>query len=207
MISVRSSTSQSDICVTFDDGPTPELTAPILDLLARFRASATFFVRGAAALRHHDLVCRALREGHCVGNHTMTHRDLTCLSTSEIASEIGDTNRTIRLLTGQAPRYFRPPYGRYDDRVLKVAADFSLEPILWSVCPREWRTPGAGKIVDRILHETRDGSIILLHDGCGHLPLEAEVPRAMREQVLEALPRVFERLLARGYRLRGRLDA
>jgi chitooligosaccharide deacetylase len=192
-----------DVWLTFDDGPSRGLTIPFLDMLRQFRCVATFFVIGMAVLRRKHLTRRIVLEGHEVANHTMTHRDLTDLSASEVRSEIADANDVIASITGQVPRYFRPPYGKYNDRILQTAAELGLATVLWSVHADDWSWPGAAHIVDTTIREAQGGSIILFHDGCGHLPINAAVPRKTREQNLEAMPQVLDGLQKRGFRMRA----
>ena len=91
----RFTSNSESVWLTFDDGPTPDLTVPILELLARYGVKATFFVRGAAALRYPEIIRRMVTEGHGVANHSMTHRDLTTLTFTDIERELAHTSDVI----------------------------------------------------------------------------------------------------------------
>ncbi len=187
-------TTKSDrIWLTFDDGPSQELTVPILEILARHQVTATFFVLGQRAIRRPDLVRRVFDEGHIIANHSMNHLDLARLSRADIGNELNQANDVIRSITGVKPRYFRPPFGRYNRKVLAEAKHQGLETVLWSVDPCDWASPGADKLLRATLDQTRPGSIILLHDGCGHLPVEAPIPASLLDQMAAALPQIVQR--------------
>jgi chitooligosaccharide deacetylase len=178
-----------------------------LELLAEHGFTATFFVRGNAAEESPELVRRIVAEGHELGNHSMTHRDLIHLSESEIESELSRANDVIEELGGRRPRWFRPPFGHYNDSVLQVAERLGLKTVMWSVSPEDWSCPGAAQMVDITLGGVEPGAIVLFHDGCGHLAVGAPVPTAMSEQAVAAFPRIFEALRSRGLRVSAETNA
>lgn len=154
-------TAEPVVALTFDDGPDPDVTPPLLDLLARFDARATFFVLGQNVRQNPGLLHRIAREGHCVGNHGYTHRALPTLGSAERRSEF----LLARGVAGPSmSRFVRPPCGLMD---LGTRLDFAAmggRPVTWNVHAEDWaaRSPEwmAGALADRVA----PGSIVLLHD-------------------------------------------
>jgi peptidoglycan/xylan/chitin deacetylase (PgdA/CDA1 family) len=180
------------VYLTFDDGPTPVWTPRVLDLLARYRARATFFVVGRSAATWPGLVRRAYAAGHGVGNHTWSHRRLTGLRGRSLTAEVGATSAVIGRATGARPRCLRPPYGTVDAASVYQARALGLRLTMWDVDPYDWRRPGAGVIAGRVLSRVGSGDVVLLHDGGGD-----------RSQTVAALHQVLASLSARGFRFRA----
>ncbi len=180
------------VVLTFDDGPLPQYTPQILDILAAHRARATFFVIGYLAQRYPDLVRRAAREGHEIGIHSWAHPDFTELSTGAIEQDMHRCHQLLRPLTeGYAPvRWFRPPYGAKNARVEAAIHAAGCRIAMWSVDPSDWRHPGSEVICKRILSRVHDGAVILLHDGGGP-----------RQGTVNAVRRLVPALQQRGYQL------
>jgi peptidoglycan-N-acetylglucosamine deacetylase len=153
------------IALTFDDGPRPDYTPQILDILSKYGIKATFFCVGQAVDAHPELVKRASDEGHLVANHSYTHPHLPQLDDGAVNGEFGNTNSAIEKATGKAPGYFRPPFGETDDRVNGIASQLGLNgPILWTVDTNDWNNVGVDAIVNALV-SAPDGSNILCHDG------------------------------------------
>jgi peptidoglycan/xylan/chitin deacetylase (PgdA/CDA1 family) len=180
------------VYLTFDDGPTPTWTPRVLDLLARYRARATFFVVGRSAATWPGLVRRSYAAGHGVGNHTWSHRRLTGLRGRGLTAEVGATSAVIGRATGARPRCLRPPYGTVDAASVYQARALGLRLTMWDVDPYDWRRPGAGVIAGRVLSRVGSGDVVLLHDGGGD-----------RSQTVAALQQVLASLSARGFRFRA----
>jgi peptidoglycan/xylan/chitin deacetylase (PgdA/CDA1 family) len=177
---------------TFDDGPNPTWTPQILDVLARYRIRATFFMVGSAARRYPDLVRRMIAEGHHVAIHTMTHPNLVTLGWSGQYQEIAGSLDVVESIAGPGSvSCFRPPYGNRNATTDAIAAQLGLATILWSRDGRDWASPGVDHIVNENLSTRYDGgrAVLLLHDG-----------GVNRSQTVAALPRLIEALRARGYR-------
>src|SRR5215213_2123640 len=190
----RASASRSAgvVYLTFDDGPTPTWTPRVLDLLARSRARATFFVVGRSVATWPGLVRRAYAAGHGVGNHTWSHRRLTGLRGRSLTAEVGATSAVIGRATGARPRCLRPPYGTVDAASVYQARALGLRLTMWDVDPYDWRRPGAGVIAGRVLSRVGSGDVVLLHDGGGD-----------RSQTVAALQQVLASLSARGFGFRA----
>ena len=149
------------IALTFDDGPNPEYTGRILDVLEENYARATFFVTGIKSNNHPEMLQEILEAGCELGNHTYNHKDLTTLDLGEVMNEIDSVNRIAIESTGQSTTLIRPPYGAYNDDVLSVME----EPvILWDLDTLDWENRDADAIVQRVLENVSDGDIILMHD-------------------------------------------
>ena len=176
------------LALTFDDGPHPTLTAPILDLLAKYGAKATFFVIGRNAEAYPELVSRELAEGHEVANHTETHPDLTRLDPLPAAGEIFAAQRTVFSICGYRTRLLRPPGGAANADVLRLAARLGYKVALWSVDTRDWAHTPTERIVQTVTDGASDGDIILFHD---YIAGEAHT--------LDALSVLLPRLCAEGY--------
>lgn len=177
------------IYFTFDDGPHPTYTPQILDLLARYGASATFWNIGQQIGPNAPLVQRMVAEGHVVGNHTWSHPDLTKVDRTQFFAEIDSTNEAILLATERQPTCLRPPYGARNATVDAEAAEAGLDIVLWDIDPQDWRRPGVEVIVDNVLSFATPGSIVLMHDGGG-----------VRDQTVAALEQVLAGLSEQGYR-------
>lgn len=152
------------IALTFDDGPHPERTPKILDLLAQTDAKATFFLIGAQAARYPDIVRRIAHEGHAIGNHSWSHPWLPGLSSRRIEIELTRCQETLETITGQPPRLVRPPYGSRDFRFYRIADKVGLTSTLWSLDSLDWAGAGVDLILKRLGRATA-GDILLLHDG------------------------------------------
>ncbi len=178
--------------LTFDDGPNPTWTPQILDVLARYRIRATFFMVGNAARQHPDLVRRIVAEGHHVAIHTMSHPNLLTLGRAGQYSQIVGARDVVESIAGPGSvRCFRPPYGNRNATTDAIAAEAGLATIMWSRDGRDWASPGVDHIVNENLSTRYDGgrAVLLLHDG-----------GIDRRQTVAALPRLIEALQARGYR-------
>jgi cellulose synthase/poly-beta-1,6-N-acetylglucosamine synthase-like glycosyltransferase/peptidoglycan/xylan/chitin deacetylase (PgdA/CDA1 family)/spore germination protein YaaH len=182
-----------EVALTFDDGPDPEWTPKILDILKAARVKAVFFLVGVNAERYPNLVRRILDEGHEIGNHTYYHPNLALCWPEHVRLELNATQLLIQTLTGRGTTLFRPPYAadtqpaRLADLMpLQIAQDQNYLVVLENIDPQDWAKPGADVILQRIKQQRHDGNIILLHDAGGD-----------RSQTVEALPRIIEYLQAR----------
>jgi peptidoglycan/xylan/chitin deacetylase (PgdA/CDA1 family) len=166
-------TSDGSVALTFDDGPDPEYTPQLLALLRRHSVTATFFLIGAHAHLHKDVVARIADEGHVIANHTWTHRmDLSKLPEQEIRAELQNTTETILAAAPDTTvGYFRAPGGYFDERLVDIAHSLGMRSIFWDVDPRDWAFEDYGhgltmvnRIVTHLQENVRPGSIVLSHD-------------------------------------------
>ena len=149
------------VAITFDDGPSTVYTKILLDGLKERGVKATFFLTGQEIQYSKEVVKRMAKEGHIIGNHTYTHADLKKTNYKKAIKEIEDTNNAIKEITGKKPKYIRPPYGDWDERIFKET-DMSI--VLWSVDPEDWKDQNASIVARRVIKNTTDGDVILLHD-------------------------------------------
>jgi peptidoglycan/xylan/chitin deacetylase (PgdA/CDA1 family) len=185
----RARTEQRVAALTFDDGPDPRFTEPLLDVLEREQVRATFFVCGAQAERHPDLVRRQADAGHEVGNHTWGHTDLAMLDHQAARRELTRTTEVVTALTGSTPSVLRPPWGRISGTAMQVAAEMSMDVMVWDVRLLDKERDEAGN-VEHVLEHLAPGMVLLGHDAGA----------ATRAVGLAAMPEVIRRVKERGFR-------
>ena len=153
--------------LTFDDGPNTKYTKPLLDGLRERGIRVTFFLVGECIDGNEDLVKQMAKDGHLIGVHCMTHKDLTKEKLSDAAKELWAAREKIRAVTGTLPEYVRPPYGN------------------WNVDSIDWRLKNTEKVTAKVVKDTEDGDIILMHDEF--------------KTSVEAAFRIIDNLTAKGY--------
>ncbi len=151
-------------CLTFDDGPDPSTTPALLEILEQAGVKATFFLIGGHAARYPDLVLSIMNAGHSVGSHSYSHRVLPLLSGKMLQQEIDQTNDRLQEITGQRPRFFRPPYGLMDSRAGELLAQRQMLPVYWGCVPEDWQAPGADSVVLRVMKRLSHGNLVVLHE-------------------------------------------
>jgi len=152
------------LALTFDDGPSGEITTRLLDGLKKRDVHATFFLCNYRIQSYPDLLPRYLKEGHEIGNHSANHTILTTCDTGRLASELDQTNFSIEKYAGVKPTLMRPPGGGYNGAVLSAAADRDMSCVMWSIDPQDWKYHDRQTVAQSILSHVKDGDIILLHD-------------------------------------------
>lgn len=162
-VSVR--TSAPMVALTFDDGPDERLTAAVLDALRERRARATFFVVAGEAERAPALVRRMVAEGHEVALHGDEHVDLSGLPRQAQVRAVRRGRRRLREVTGTAPRWFRPPYGRQTAVTVAACRTAGMQPVLWSTSAHDWEALPVQDKLDHLAPAMKPGAIVLLHDG------------------------------------------
>jgi cellulose synthase/poly-beta-1,6-N-acetylglucosamine synthase-like glycosyltransferase/peptidoglycan/xylan/chitin deacetylase (PgdA/CDA1 family) len=207
----RTGYSPNKIALTFDDGPDPQWTPQILDILKRYNVPATFFMVGENGLTERGLLERIVREGHEVGSHTYTHPNLAGASATDTDIELNATQRLFQAFTGRSLRLFRAP--DFGDAEPTTADE--LGPVYRAqqrgyisvglhVDAEDWQRPGVQAIIDNVVNGVAKGgtgcasgddlqcshNIVLLHDAGGN-----------RQQTVEALPTIIEKLRAMGFTL------
>jgi peptidoglycan/xylan/chitin deacetylase (PgdA/CDA1 family) len=180
---------QPFVCLTFDDGPDPVYTPLILDLLAEQKIHATFFVVGESVQRYPQLLERVVAEGHAVGNHTFHHRHPWAISSQRARDEISQTTAIIRAITGEAPRWFRPPHGRLRKAMLEQSHAEQMRTVLWSRSIIDWGPLGTDTGIARRLQEVEAGDIVLMHDG----QRQHNRPQLVAQQLPEAIQALTKR--------------
>lgn len=151
------------IALTFDDGPNAQFTPKLLEGLKQRNVHATFFLIGENIEQNsnQNLVKQMYEEGHLIGNHTYHHLEITRLSDEKAYEEIKSTNDLIESIIGEAPEYMRPPFGSWQRN---LEEKMKVIPVLWTVDPLDWTTENVDEIVNKVVTETKENDIILLHD-------------------------------------------
>jgi peptidoglycan/xylan/chitin deacetylase (PgdA/CDA1 family) len=158
------------IAMTFDDGPSAQLTPRLLDIL-----------------KERDIVRRMASEGHEIANHSWSHQAFTQLGAEGLRKQIENTNDAIAKITGKRPALMRPPYGATSSALNKrMTEGYGLKVILWSVDPLDWKYRNSNRIYNHIVQNTQPGSIILTHD--------------IHATTVAAMPATLDALLAKGYK-------
>jgi cellulose synthase/poly-beta-1,6-N-acetylglucosamine synthase-like glycosyltransferase/peptidoglycan/xylan/chitin deacetylase (PgdA/CDA1 family) len=178
------------IALTFDDGPDPQWTPKILDVLAKHHAHATFFVIGSKVNEHPDLVRRMVADGHEVGVHTFTHAELATVPSWRRSLELSLSQNAIAAATGHLTNIMRPPYSSEPDAItgpdydaLVDAANRGYLIVLADHDSEDWRRPGVAAILNRATPAKNAGAVVLMHDGGGD-----------RAQTVAALDELLTRL-------------
>lgn len=163
----QGTTSRPQIALTFDAGGPATPTTQILDILAKYHLHVTWFVTGQWALDNPDLVQLVHADGHEIGNHTMTHPDLTTLPDAQVCEELNQADQVISNITGQTTRpYFRPPYGARNAHVRTLAANLGYRTVYWTIDTIDWREDATPEsITERVMNNLGNGVIVLMHAG------------------------------------------
>lgn len=183
------------LALTIDDGPDPEVTPQVLDLLRREGVKATFFLIARRAEQHPALVRRIVAEGHALGNHSFKHRhDFSLLGPRGFATEIERAQAVFERLVGQRPAWFRAPAGLRNPFLDPVLHRLGLTLVSWTRRGFDTRERDPAVVLARLTRGLRGGDILLLHDG--HCARDA----TGRPVVLEVLPRLLEQSRRAGWR-------
>ena len=183
------------VYLTFDDGPIPEVTPKVLDILDRYGVKATFFMVGENIDKHPDVFERVVKAGHAIGNHTYNHLKGWKFSKAEYIANVKKWEEAVErhwTLDIGHRTLFRPPYGRtwiWQRRAVKA---LGYEIYLWDVLTRDYdknRTPEA--MLEQIKRQTRPGSIINFHDSI-----------KSNERMLQVLPQAIEWIQSQGYEIK-----
>jgi peptidoglycan/xylan/chitin deacetylase (PgdA/CDA1 family) len=190
--------------LTFDDGPDPEFTPKILDILRSFGITATFNVMGWNALHHTALLKDVIGAGHEIGNHSWSHKDLSTTSDDDTRHEIVYGNEVIEHLSGIKLNYFRPPRGELTGAAVRITAELGLDILLWSLSGSVPGVERPQQVRDFVLSKLAPGHIIDFHDGIGRGTFDRTSPTARgliqrRSAELVALPQIIGTALHRGY--------
>lgn len=152
---------KSCVALTFDDGPDVTLTPLLLSILAREQVRATFYLVGSRVAMWPNIVREILNNGNEVGNHSWSHSQFSLLTPSEIRLEITKTDNAIEDATGVRPKTLRAPYDDLNDKIKQL---FRRPFIFWDVDTEDWKHRSSKRVADVAISNSRDGSIVLLHD-------------------------------------------
>ncbi len=184
----RVSTQEAVVALTFDDGPHPEFTPRLLDILAKHQAQATFFMIGQVAQQYPKIVRQVAQAGHAIGNHTWDHPSLPLISRRERWRQI---RACARAIAPYGQRLLRPPYGHESMASRLDALWLGYRAVTWNVLAYDWLDHDARWMADHLMKRIKPGSIVLLHDALYHT-LEPEYTD--REPMLETVDRLLTQL-------------
>lgn len=196
-------TNEKKAALTFDAAWGNEDTQKILDILEKEKIHVTFFATGGWVEQYPDDVKAILAAGHDLGNHSESHKNMSQLSKEEQKKEIMTVHNKVKELTGYEMKLFRPPYGDYDNTVIKTVQECGYYPIQWDVDSLDWKDYGRQSVIDTILGNKalQNGSIILCHNGAKYTAEALEdVIKGLKKQGFEIVP-VSELIYKDGYHL------
>lgn len=160
------------IALTFDDGPHPRYTLPLLDLLDQYQIPASFFWLGARVNQSPEVARSVYERGHWLGLHGYDHRSFPRLTTLELKQTLAQTQTAIAQAcqvdlawVQQSVRDVRPPNGLFTPQTLQHLRQWNYRPVMWSVVPEDWVRPGIDVACRRVLSQVGNGSVVVLHDG------------------------------------------
>jgi peptidoglycan/xylan/chitin deacetylase (PgdA/CDA1 family) len=177
------------VAITIDDGPDPEVTPKVLDILDRYQARATFFCIGKLAAQHPDLCREIVRRGHRIENHSMSHNwYFSLLDPWRIHREVREAQDILSAITGQAPRFFRATAGLRNPELEPVLAHCGLRLCSWSKRGFDTQVRDADAVFNSLTRDLRGGDILLLHDGSAARTVTGQ------PVILDVLPRLLDNL-------------
>ena len=184
-------TKEKVVALTYDDGPHPQYTPELLNVLDKYHVKATFFMVGERMEQYPDIVEDVVARGHVVANHTYTHpRDMALDTSAQVIQELQRCEEVIERLTGRRAHLFRPPRGLMDGTVFAIAGEEGYRTILWTICADHHDAPKPCQMAERVIQHIRPGAIILAHDG----------RFAGRWKDVAATPMIIEALKKQDYR-------
>jgi peptidoglycan/xylan/chitin deacetylase (PgdA/CDA1 family) len=181
------------LALTFDDGPNDPHTFRLMEILAKHKVKATFFLIGRYVKQRPDIARELVQARYVVGNHTFSHPNLIFASARETRMQLLDCEDALTNSVGEHSRLFRPPFGGRRPGTLKIVRELGLEPVMWNVTGWDWRGKTAEYVERKVQRQIRGGDVILLHDG-SHATFGAD-----RSQTVVATDRLIGRYKAEGY--------
>lgn len=179
-------TEEKVVALTFDAAWGADKTRGIIELIEKYDADGTFFLVGFWIDKYPEETKLIAEKGLEIGNHSNNHLHMSKLQNDEIKKEIESVNVRLQELTGKTPKYFRPPFGEYDNKLLENVAALDMVGVQWSVDSLDWKGLSGEEIAKRVLSRVHNGAIILFHNNSDH--------------VLDALPIILPKLKADGYK-------
>lgn len=164
----RGNPNSKTIALTFDDGPHPLYTPQLLKVLDHYQISVSFFWLGVCINRAPEVAKMVSERNHWIGLHGYEHHNFPFLSPQQLQTSLEKTQTAILNacnITPEKIRDVRPPNGFFSPNTLKLLQQWNYRPVMWSVVPEDWERPGINTVVQRVLNQVQNGSIIVLHDG------------------------------------------
>lgn len=181
-VSEETEDTAPQVALTFDDGPHPVYTEELLKGLRERGVKATFFVVGENIPGNENLLRQMEEDGHLIGNHTYDHTDISKLSDDQNCMELKKTSDLVKKVTGHGTAYVRPPFGNWKDT---MDCQVTMIAVKWTIDTLDWKSRNVTEIVDKVMQQTGDQDIILMHD--------------YYQTSVEAALRAVDRLKAEGY--------
>lgn len=191
----KSLEAKKEIYLTFDDGPTPEITNFVLKELKKYSAKATFFCIGKNIKNHPEIFKQIIDDNHSIGNHTQNHLNGWKTKTQDYISNTLEVERTLQLYNFKTLKLklFRPPYGKIKRKQAKILLEKGYKIIMWSVLSGDFDTNlSKEKCLQNVLKHTCKGSIVVFHDS-----------KKAYEKVKYVLPKVLDYLSKEGYEFKA----
>ena len=180
-------TQEKKVALTFDAAWGADKTSKIVEILKENNVGGTFFLVGFWSEKYADKIREIDVAGITIGTHSNTHPKMSTLSAEQIKSELQISSKYIEDITGKKVKYFRPPYGDYNDTLIQTADSLGLKTIQWSVDTLDWKGISATEILERVKKDVSSGGIILMHNNSDH--------------IVEALPLIINYLKEQGYKM------
>ncbi len=162
-------TEEKQVAISFDAAWGADKTQEIIDVLAEYNATATFFLVGFWVDKYPEMVKAIDEAGLEIGTHSNTHPDMAKLSKESIKSELEISMSKISAITNKQVEVFRPPFGSYNNTLLKTCDELGLKAIQWDVDSLDWKGLSAGEVTNRVIKRAGAGSIILMHNNADHV--------------------------------------
>jgi len=191
-------TREKVISLTFDDGPHPDYTEQILEILAEKNVKATFFVTGENIEKYNSIAKRMIQEGHELGNHSYSHKNLIFKSPMTIKKEITFTDKLLRDVGCKGDIHFRPPFGRILLIAAFILSSLDKKVIMWSVPTKDYKEKDTSEILKKINRRIKPGAIIVLHDS----GIVRNGKPVNRKQTVEAVKKIINNLQQKGYKFK-----
>ena len=175
------------VALTFDDGPDPDGTPAVLDVMDRLGWTATFFMLGGQVARYPEVAALIVAAGHEAAVHGFSHRNHLCRGPADVYTDVVDATEVVTAATGARPTWFRPPYGVLTLGSLLAARRVRLQPVLWTAWGRDWAARSPAQVADTVARQLTGGGTVLLHDSdC------ASRVAGSWQSTVRALPRLAE---------------
>lgn len=180
-------TPEKKIAISFDAAWGADYTESLLKILKNYDVKSTFFLVGFWVDKYPEMVKRIDEEGHEIGNHSLNHPHMSQLSKEQIVQELTKTSEKIEAITNKKVTLFRPPFGDYNNRLVKTSREMGIQVIQWDVDSLDYKDYGADAIVRRVLSKVKNGSIVLFHNNATYTK--------------DALPIILENLQKENYKI------
>jgi len=180
-------TEEKKVALTFDAAWGADKTSKIVEILKENDVGGTFFLVGFWSEKYADKIKEIDEAGITIGTHSNTHPKMSTLSEAQIRKELTISSELIEKVTNKKVKYFRPPFGDYNDTLISTASSLGLKTIQWTVDTLDWKGISANEILSRVKKDVSNGSIILMHNNS--------------DNIVEALPLIISYLKSEGYKM------